>query len=84
LRQVPIDYFIVDFYCHELKLAIEIDGSIHDVEENKIKVELRQDNLEDLGVRFLRFQVTDIMNDLNGVLNEIKKQIVFQMAEGKL
>jgi very-short-patch-repair endonuclease len=83
-RQVPIDYFIVDFYCHELKLAIEIDGSIHDVEENKIKDELRQDKLEDLGVIFLRFQVANIMNDLDGVLNEIKKQIEFQMSEGKL
>lgn len=74
-RQVPIDYFIVDFYCHELKLAIEVDGNIHDVEENKIKDEIRQDKLEDLGVRFLRFRDTDVLNDLEGVLEFIKEQI---------
>jgi len=30
-RQVPVDEFIVDFYCHELMLAIEIDGNSHDI-----------------------------------------------------
>jgi cyclase len=33
-RQHPVSFYIVDFYCHELKLVIEVDGSIHDVDEN--------------------------------------------------
>lgn len=74
-RQVPIDYFIVDFYCHELKLAIEIDGGIHDHEENLFKDEQRQNKLEDLGVKFLRFRDNEVMNDLDGVLGEIKNAI---------
>jgi very-short-patch-repair endonuclease len=54
-RQKPIDRYIVDFYCKDLKLAIEIDGSSHDGEEAKINDEIRQKRLESLGVRFLRF-----------------------------
>lgn len=51
-RQVPLDEYIVDFYCHELSLAIEIDGSSHD---NKYDYDLkRQRRLESLGVRFIR------------------------------
>lgn len=51
-RQVPLDEYIVDFYCHELGLAIEIDGSSHD---NKFDYDLkRQRRLESLGVRFIR------------------------------
>jgi very-short-patch-repair endonuclease len=53
-RQVPIDNYIVDFYCHELMLAIEIDGSSHN---NKFDYdELRQRRLEALGVKLIRFE----------------------------
>jgi very-short-patch-repair endonuclease len=52
-RQRPIDNFIVDFYCKELMLAIEIDGDSHDCKyEEDLK---RQEKLESLGVHFLRF-----------------------------
>ena len=52
-RQVPIDKFIVDFYCHELSLAIEIDGNTHDY--NYVNDTLRQTRLESLGVKVVRF-----------------------------
>src|SRR5210317_2535324 len=54
-RQRPIDEFIVDFYCKELQLAIEIDGESHTHEEASFKDKKRQLRLEELGVRFLRF-----------------------------
>ncbi|MBI3114828.1 MAG: DUF559 domain-containing protein, partial [Candidatus Harrisonbacteria bacterium] len=55
LRQRPIGKYIVDFYCHALNLAIEIDGAAsHD---NKIEAdEARQMALESLGVRVMRFR----------------------------
>jgi very-short-patch-repair endonuclease len=57
-RQVPIYEFIVDFYCHELRLAIEIDGYSHD---EKFEYDLiRQEKLESLGVGFLRFNDIDV------------------------
>src|ERR1700757_526030 len=74
-RQVPIDEYIVDFYCHELMLAIEIDGSSHDYIEVKVKDEIRQKRLESLGVRFIRFQDLEIKRDVSSVLNALAHKI---------
>jgi len=68
-RQVPIDEFIVDFYCHELKLAIEIDGNIHDY--NFENDEKRQRILEEHGIYFLRFNDDDVKRNLNDVLRAL-------------
>ncbi|WP_263971117.1 endonuclease domain-containing protein [Leptolyngbya sp. PCC 6406] len=67
-RQRPIDQFIVDFYCKQLMLAIEIDGSSHDSAAAQAKDQERQARLESLGVRFLRFQEADIHQNLEGVV----------------
>ena len=74
-RQVPIDDFIVDFYCHELMLAIEVDGISHSFEGAMQKDEKRQDRLESLGVRFLRIQDADVKNDIGMVVNAIRMKI---------
>jgi very-short-patch-repair endonuclease len=74
-RQRPIDRYIVDFYCKDLKLAIEIDGSSHDGEEAKINDEIRQERLESLGVRFLRFNDLDVKRNMEMVLSEIEQWI---------
>ena len=68
-RQIPIDQYIVDFYCKDLQFAIEVDGSIH-FEEGKDRK--RQARLESLGVHMLRFSDTDVKNNLGFVLEEIK------------
>ena len=70
-RQVPIDDFIVDFYCHELMLAIEVDGISHSLEGAMQKDEKRQARLEGLGVRFLRIQDADVRNDIDMVVKAI-------------
>jgi very-short-patch-repair endonuclease len=65
-RQVPINEYIVDFYCHELELAIEIDGYTHDYNyEKDIK---RQKVLEALGIRVVRFTEEDVKKHLNDVI----------------
>ena len=70
LRQKPIDNFIVDFYCKELMLAIEIDGSSHN---QKMEQDLeRQMKIENLGIKFLRFQDKDIRFNMNDVLLTIE------------
>ena len=69
-RQVPIDEFIVDFYCHELHLAIEVDGSSH---ANKYEYDLkRQARLEALGVRIIRFEDIDVKRRMNDVLRALE------------
>ena len=69
-RQKPIDRFIVDFYCKELKLAIELDGQSHDfnVEYDLI----RQKRLEYFGIKIVRFEEKQVLNDLDNVLSEIE------------
>tara|TARA_R110002072_G_scaffold7993_29_gene42321 strand:- start:4602 stop:5030 length:429 start_codon:yes stop_codon:yes gene_type:complete len=74
-RQIPIDNFIVDFYCKDLQLAIEVDGSIHFNEGKQEKDIIRQSRLESLGVYIIRFSDLDVKNDLRWVLEEIKKII---------
>ncbi len=74
-RQVPIDNYIVDFYCHELMLAIEIDGNSHDLDavfENDMK---RQVRLESLGVRFIRFNDIEVKKDIANVLRGLEDKI---------
>lgn len=77
-RQHPIALYIIDFYCHQLKLVIEVDGSIHEVEEVK-KFDLeRQVHLEELGLTVIRFTNDRVLNHLENVLKEIKILINLQ------
>lgn len=74
-RQIPIDNFIVDFYCKDLMLALEIDGSSHHPEIQQIKDKVRQERLESLGVHFLRFDDLDVKKNIKWVVNEIYQWI---------
>ena len=81
-RQVPIDAYIVDFYCHELLLAIEIDGSTHNIEEIAENDIVRQKRLESLGMSFVRFLDSDVKKNLNNVLR-ILEITILEMQERK-
>ncbi|PIB30654.1 hypothetical protein BFP77_04115 [Maribacter sp. 4U21] len=74
-RQIPIDRYIVDFYCKDLYLAIEVDGSIHFKEGHQEKDMKRQNQLKSLGVTVIRFSDLDVKNNLDWVLKEIKIEI---------
>ena len=75
-RQRPIDRFVVDFYCKDLKLAIEIDGISHAGDEAQTKDRERQARLEELGVRFLRFADDEVRENADGVLESIRQWIL--------
>lgn len=70
-RQHPVDYFIVDFICHEGCLVVELDGQVHEDTEQKEYDEGRSFELEELGYKVLRFQNDEVFNDLDGVLKWI-------------
>lgn len=72
-RQKPIDEYIVDFFCSELLLAIEIDGLSHIGKE--LYDSKRQDRLEQLGVKFLRFKDEDVFYNCDYIVKEIEKWI---------
>jgi very-short-patch-repair endonuclease len=59
-RQHPLSFYIVDFYCHEIKLVIEVDGDIHLKEEVKKKDEIREAYIRNLGVCVMRFSNEDV------------------------
>jgi len=74
-RQHPIWKFIADFYCHEIRLIIEIDGGIHLRNENKEYDISRDVILKDFKLEILRFTNNDVINDTDRVINEIKRTI---------
>lgn len=72
-RQVPLLEYIVDFYCHELQLAIEIDGVSHDFKYDKDQQ--REHQLEKVGVHLLRLQDQEVKSNMFSVLMSIKETI---------
>ena len=68
---------IVDFYCPEHRLAIEVDGDSHFTRVAKQADERRQNSIESFGIRVLRFTNTDVAENLEGVLERIGTEIEF-------
>ncbi|MFL9484498.1 endonuclease domain-containing protein [Chitinophagaceae bacterium LWZ2-11] len=82
-RQHPISIYIADFYCHPLKLIIELDGGIHQLEDVKKNDEVRQNNLKDLGLIVIRFTNEQVLSSLEKVLEKIKDQIILIQTNQK-
>lgn len=74
-RQVPMLKYIVDFYCHEIQLAIEIDGKYHEQIDAMMYDPKRESELNQYGVKFLRFTNEEIFKDINKVIQEIKMKV---------
>ena len=82
-RQKPIDNYIVDFFCHELMLAIEIDGESHTWEKAGANEDIRQSVIEDFGISFLRFDDKEVKQNMRFVLNAIHDWIIdFEEIKG--
>jgi|SRR5690554_4321959 very-short-patch-repair endonuclease len=75
-RQKPLLNYIVDFYCNELELVIELDGYSHQFEEVVIKDEYKEAELKKYGLTILRFDDDEIMKDMNNVLKTIEQYII--------
>jgi len=71
LRQHPIGPAIVDFYCHEKRLAVELDGGIHENRDVKEHDLARQDLIEMYGIRFYRCPAQEVEQNLEKVLEGI-------------
>ena len=74
-RQHPLGRYIADFYCHEASLVIELEGRIHDNEDQTMYDTVRQQAIEQQGITLLRFKNADVLQDLESVLGEIAKAI---------
>ena len=74
-RQHPIEFYIADFYCHKLRLVIEVDGKIHTENEIQSHDEGRTGELERFGIKVLRFTNSQILNDSDLVVGTINATI---------
>ncbi|MFA6099693.1 MAG: endonuclease domain-containing protein [Patescibacteria group bacterium] len=75
LRQRPIDNFIVDFYCSELKLVIEIDGEPHFTEEGRARDAERTEILNSHGLKVMRFSNSEVLNNFEIIKRQISELI---------
>jgi very-short-patch-repair endonuclease len=79
--QHPIDIFIADFYCHQLKLVIEIDGGIHkSVDQREYDIG-RKVELEHWGIKVIRFTNEDVENNINQIQSEIERVCIIRRSE---
>ena len=74
-RQHPIWKYVADYYCHELKLVIEIDGEIHLSKEIKEYDINRDVTLTEYRIEIMRFTNDEVINGIDKVIEEIKRKI---------
>jgi len=74
-RQHPIDIFIADFYCHKIRLVIEVDGEIHFNDQVMAYDDGRSGEIERLGIKVLRFPNHQVLQNLDNVIAQIIKSI---------
>ncbi len=74
-RQHPIWNYIADFYCHKVKLVIELDGKIHELDEVKENDLIREQHLKEFGLTVLRFKNEEVFKNINYVLSTISETV---------
>jgi very-short-patch-repair endonuclease len=74
-RQFSVDFYVLDFYCPEVKLAIELDGESHDSDEAIAADQVRQAAISALGIRFLRFSNQEVYAHLDAVIERIAETV---------
>ncbi len=80
-KQAPLGNYIADFYCANARLVIELDGDYHGIEQQMADDEQRTKDLEKMGLKVLRFQNKDVVNNLYGVTQEIDRVVKDRMKE---
>lgn len=75
LRQYSVDHFVIDFYCPELKLAVELDGNVHEIPEQKSYDKARQKYLEAFGIKFIRIKNEEFLGNPNKAFSKIENAI---------
>jgi very-short-patch-repair endonuclease len=92
-RQFSICAYVVDFYSPEIKLVVEIDGPSHDSADAIDYDKNRQEEIESLGIRIVKFTNKDVLSNLDMVINQLSetvknqkqaKQNDFPLKEGKI
>lgn len=75
-RQHPVSKYVLDFYCHQAKLAIELDGEYHGDRAQQFYDTDRTANLQELGIDVVRFQNAKVLENLDEVLVKIREEVI--------
>ncbi len=75
-RQKPIDNYILDFFCYELLLGIEVDGYSHEILEVHNKDIIKEKRMNELGINILRFSDFEVLRDMENVIRAIEFYIL--------
>ncbi|MFT5667173.1 MAG: very-short-patch-repair endonuclease [Vicingaceae bacterium] len=75
-RQKPLLDYIVDFYCYELNLVIELDGYSHQFAEVQEKDQRKQNALEDIGLKVMRFEDGEVMQNVDEVMRILEVYVM--------
>ncbi|HSC54561.1 MAG TPA: endonuclease domain-containing protein [Phnomibacter sp.] len=74
-RQHPIRVYIADFYCHKMKLVIELDGSVHDDPEVAARDQQREDDLKSWGYEVIRFKNAQVFKNVESVMAIMEEKV---------
>ena len=83
-RQYSVDHFVIDFYCPELKLAVEVDGESHNNPEQREYDIKRQKYLESFNIIFVRIKDEDLIGNPNQAFMNIENAIKLQGKNKKI
>jgi very-short-patch-repair endonuclease len=81
-RQHPIGPYILDFYCHWVKLAVEVDGSTHDAPDRMAHDRWRTAWLATHGIRVIRLRASDVRDEIEGVMDFIQRSVRERIPPG--
>ncbi|MBI1807935.1 MAG: DUF559 domain-containing protein, partial [Ignavibacteria bacterium] len=73
--QYSVGWYVLDFYIPKIKLAIEVDGATHCTDEELAYDKHRQEEIESLGIKFVRFTNPEIYSDMDNVLEKMREQV---------
>jgi very-short-patch-repair endonuclease len=79
VRQYSVEGYVIDFYCPQKRLAIELDGGVHQLHSQQIYDHYRTKLLNAWGIKLIRFHNEDIKNNLTQCLKAIKQHLKFPL-----
>lgn len=80
-RQYGVGPYVVDFYCPQMRLAVEIDGGQHYEDRQATNDRQRQEYIERLGIRVIRFSDREVLDDVYGVINRLQAILTLPRAK---
>jgi very-short-patch-repair endonuclease len=72
-RQHTLDGLVLDFYCREVQLCVELDGGVHDTDDQRERDTARTEHLQARGIRVIRFRNEEVLTDMKSVLTRIAR-----------